>query len=90
MVKRYGTDRHKEKEKGGLQKWKKTKSDREKVIQKGPLKISRKPKISHLKKAHTNNKLNQPQQTTTALHSFPKITLETRAGTKVSEINFTG
>lgn len=41
------------------------------------------------KKAHTN-KPNEPQQPTTALHAFPKITLETRAATKVSEINFIG
>lgn len=34
------------------------------------------------------NKPNELQQTATALHSFPKITTETRAGTKVSEINF--
>lgn len=56
VVKRRGTDRHQEKEKGGLGK--ERKSDRETAIQKGLLKIKKKnkTKINESEKANHTNK----------------------------------
>lgn len=69
---------------------------RQKVIErqahrKDCLKLKQKNQNQATKKSpYKKPKPNEPQQTTTALHSFPKVALETRAVTKVSEINFIG
>lgn len=51
------------------------------------LRFKKTQKPTHQKNPIQTNKPNEPQKTTTGLYSFPKITLETRAGTKVSKIN---